>query len=322
VRDDAASKSSTSTAITINPGVLDHFTVTASGGGNIVAQTVYTPFTITITAFDANNNVKTDYSGPATLSDLGPYISPTTTGAFTNGVATISVTIRHSYTNDMITATDSGKTGQSNAFNVNVRPLTLDGSTSGTGTNTISLTLTTTNPNDILYLSITENSAESVNSVASTGLTWALRTTSTSGSVKIETWYAINPTSGSTNIAVALSSSTYGNTAVAQGIAGADISNTFDGTYASNTGTGTSSTTAKTTSNANDFIIGSVAVNTNPSVTVGSGFNLVATQAYTNLRETSVEYKGVSSVGSNPASFTIGSSNNWAMVEDAIRQAS
>ena len=319
---DGAHPATASFAVT--PGALDHFTLTASGGGNIGTQTVYTPFTITVTAYDANNNIKTDYSGPATLSDLGSYISPTTTGAFTNGVATISVTMRHSYTNDRVTAIDSGKTGQSNAFNVNVRPLSLDGSTSGIGSNTISLTLTTTNPNDILYLSITENSAESVTSVTSAGLSWTLRGTATSGAVKVETWYFVSSASGSTPITIAVNTNgvNYGNTAVAQGISGVDIANPFDGTYTPNTGTGTTATTAKTTANSNDFIIGSVAINTNPTVTVGSGFNLVATQANSNVRETSVEYKVVSSAGSNPANFTIGASNNWAMIEDAIRQAS
>jgi hypothetical protein len=325
VRDDAASKSSTSGAITVNPGVLDHFTVTTSGGGNIGAQTVYTPFSITITAYDANNNVKTDYSGPATLSDLASAISPTSTGTFSNGVVTLTVTISHSYSNDMITASGSGKTGQSNVFNVNLRPLALDGSTSSTGTNTISLTLTTNNPNDILYLSVTEHNFESVTSVTSTGLTWNLRATATNAAgVKVETWYAIRSTSGSTAITIVINMNggNYGNTAVAMGITGADIANPFDGSYASATGSGTVASTSKTTNNANDFIIGALAVDHTPTIAAGSNFNLIATQAYTTLRENSAEYRILSATGTYATGFTIGQTNYWAMIVDAIRQAS
>jgi hypothetical protein len=308
---------------TVNPGPLDHFTVT-SGGGSIGAQTVYTPFSITVTAYDANNNVKTDYAGPATLSDLASAISPTSTGTFTNGVATLSVTISHSYTNDMITATDSGKTGQSNAFNVNLRSLALDGSTSNTGTNTISLTLTTANPNDVLYLSITEQNSVSVTSVTSAGLTWNLRGTATNagGTVKVETWYAIRPTSGSTTITIALNSGSYGNAAVAFGVSGADIANPFDGAYASGTGSGTSASTSKTTNNANDFVIGAIAIDNTPTVTAGTNFNIIATRANSNLRENSAEYRVVSATGTYATSFTLAQTNSWAMIVDAIRQAS
>jgi hypothetical protein len=308
---------------TVAPGALDHFTVTASGGGNIGAQIVYTPFSITVTAYDASNNVKTNYAGPATLSDLATALSPTSTGTFTSGAVTLSVTITHSYTNDKITATSGSSTGQSNQFTVSVRPLALDGSTSGIGTNTITLTLATSNPNDILYLSVTEHSSESVTSVTSAGLSWTPRATATnSGQVKVETWYATRPTSGSTTITITLNSNSYGNTAVAFGIAGADIANPFDGSYVTGTGSGTTASTSKTTNNANDFIIGATAVDNTPTITAGSSFNLVATQAYPNLRENSVEYRGVSTAGAYTASFTLNQNNYWAMIIDAVNQAS
>ena len=102
------------TQFTINPGALDHFTI-----GTISSpQVAGTSFSITVTAYDANNNIKTDYTGPATLSDLSTSITPTSTGTFTNGVWTDQVTITKTYTNDRITATDSGKTGQSGQFTV------------------------------------------------------------------------------------------------------------------------------------------------------------------------------------------------------------
>jgi hypothetical protein len=118
--------SATSNSITVNPVGLDHFMVTASGGRNIGTQTAGKPFSITVTAYDTYNNVKTDYAGPATLSDLSSSINTTSTGSFTNGAVTLSVKIANSYINDRITATDNGKTGQSNQFNVNApTPLNL-----------------------------------------------------------------------------------------------------------------------------------------------------------------------------------------------------
>jgi hypothetical protein len=122
------SPTSASTTATINAAgtitatfaYLDHFTVTAAGGGSIGTQTAGTAFSITITAKDASGNTVTGYTGTATLSDLSGTISPTsTTGGFTAGVWTGSVTITKTWTNDVITATGSGKTGQSNQFNVN-----------------------------------------------------------------------------------------------------------------------------------------------------------------------------------------------------------
>jgi hypothetical protein len=315
--------------LTVNPGALDHFTVTASGGGNIGTQTENTPFSITVTAYDVYGNVETGYSGPATLSDLASAISPTSTGTFTNGAVTLAVAIMHSYTNDRITATGSSKTGQSNQFNVNILPIALDGSpTSGVNSgSTITMTLTTSDTNDLLYLSVTENNGVTVQNVTSSGLTWSHRATATysgSSGVRVETWYAICPATGSISITITLSSNSYSAAAVAYAIKGANIASPFDGSAVTTTGTGSPATDSITTTNNNDFIIGAVGVNTNPSITVsGTSFNLISTKAATdNARETSDQYRVVSSTGTYSPSWNHLSGNNWAIIVDAIKQGS
>ena len=91
--DSANDLTGASLPFTVNPGALASFTITASGGGDIGTQTAGAPFTITITAYDSSGNVATNYAGPAVLSDTTGMINPTSTGAFTNGVCSVSVTI-------------------------------------------------------------------------------------------------------------------------------------------------------------------------------------------------------------------------------------
>ena len=60
------------------------------------------------------------------MSDLAGSIRPTSSGSFTAGVCTVSVTINKAYTNDIITVTDSATSVniQSVSFNVVVGTLT------------------------------------------------------------------------------------------------------------------------------------------------------------------------------------------------------
>jgi len=209
-------------------------------------------------------------------------------------------------------------------FNLNIG---IDGSDTDYNTNSLSLTLTTSNANDILYLSVVENSAQSVTGVTSSGLTWIHRGTATysAGQVKVETWYAIRATAGTTSISVALSGSptNYADAGVVFGIKGADTANPFDVNYVTNTGTGTSPSASITTANNNDLILASIAVSGGtPSVSAGSNFNLIATGAYSGYRETSDEYRIVSATNTYSAGFSLGSSNSWAMIVDAIKQIS
>ncbi|MDZ7319307.1 MAG: hypothetical protein ONB11_09150 [candidate division KSB1 bacterium] len=114
VTNTAGSQTGQSNLFNVIASAVDYFVI-----DNITSpKTAGTAFSITITAKDKNNNTVTGFVGTATLSDLTGTISPTTTTAFVNGVWTGNVTITKSLTNNIITATSSGKAGQSNAFTV------------------------------------------------------------------------------------------------------------------------------------------------------------------------------------------------------------
>jgi len=84
------------------------------------SKTAGTPFTITIKAIDQYGNTYTGFNSSVTLSVNKGSIAPTTTSNFVNGVlSNFSVTIPTANTGVTITATASGKTGTSNAFDVN-----------------------------------------------------------------------------------------------------------------------------------------------------------------------------------------------------------
>lgn len=99
---------------TVRTPVFDHFTFTALGG-----QTVGVPFTLTITAKDQYGSTYPSFSSSATLSVSKGFITPTTTTNFVNGVLSgFSVTIPDANSGVTVTATASGKTGTSSAFDV------------------------------------------------------------------------------------------------------------------------------------------------------------------------------------------------------------
>ncbi len=101
---------------TVSPGALASFTISPISN----PQKDTTSFSITVTAYDSSGNVKTDFAGPAVLSDLSGSLSPLNTGTFGAGVWTGSVKISATYTNDILTVKDSvsGITANSNTFNV------------------------------------------------------------------------------------------------------------------------------------------------------------------------------------------------------------
>lgn len=102
-----------SNSFNVSPGSLDHFIIDA-----INDQVAGTPFSITVTAYDAWGNLKTDFADTVSLNDLTGTIEPDTTGQFTSGFWQGEVTISSSITNDRITASYSNKTGVSNYFDV------------------------------------------------------------------------------------------------------------------------------------------------------------------------------------------------------------
>ena len=96
---------------------------------NIANQTAGAIFSITITALDSAGNIATAYVGTAILSDSGGSIRTTNTAfsdmtdSFSHGTWTGNVTISKTYTDDVITATnsaDSSIKGTSNKFNISV----------------------------------------------------------------------------------------------------------------------------------------------------------------------------------------------------------
>ncbi len=115
------------TGANANTTVLDndlhHFVWNAIG----TTQTRGVPFSVTITAKDVNEVTIASYTSPATLSAAGTggalTITPTTTGAFASGVWTGNVTVNTFDPAAVLTATNAGKTGASNAFNVTIGSL-------------------------------------------------------------------------------------------------------------------------------------------------------------------------------------------------------
>ncbi|MBN2030455.1 hypothetical protein JW824_09440 [bacterium] len=119
----------------------DQITVTRSGGGTETGisntfdvtpisvdhfefdpitspQTTGSGFLVTITAEDANNNTVTSFVQTANLMDETGTNTPQQV-TFTGGTWTGPVTITQSFSNDSLTVTSVGKSGVSNAFNVN-----------------------------------------------------------------------------------------------------------------------------------------------------------------------------------------------------------
>jgi hypothetical protein len=116
-----------STGLTVTPGALHHFTFDEIG-----TQTAGESFSVSITAYDAWGNVKTDYDGTAVLSGLNdspgctactpdiPAASPTYgTLDFDQGVATASVTAFDAGTASIVvTDADEEVSDTSNSFDV------------------------------------------------------------------------------------------------------------------------------------------------------------------------------------------------------------
>ncbi len=106
-------------SLTVTAGTLSQFAITANGGGNIGTQTAGTAFNVVITAQDQYGNTVTSYAGPNTLTISTGTISPTSTGAFTAGVCTVSITLTKAGSFISISTSGSGKSGTSNTFTVN-----------------------------------------------------------------------------------------------------------------------------------------------------------------------------------------------------------
>jgi hypothetical protein len=106
----------TSGTFDITPGALHHFAIADISSPQIATI----PFSITITALDANNNTVTGFSGTVNLSSNTGTIAPTTSGGFNSGVRTESVTLTQAGTGRTIGVDDgAGHTATSNTFTLN-----------------------------------------------------------------------------------------------------------------------------------------------------------------------------------------------------------
>ncbi|MFZ5518126.1 MAG: hypothetical protein ACOY90_15885 [Candidatus Zhuqueibacterota bacterium] len=108
-------KTGTSNSFNVSPAGLDHFSFSEIASPQIAGA----PISMTIEANDAYENIITGFSSTVTLSDESGTLTPTTSGNFSSGVWTGSVTITKAYVDNKITAISTGKNGVSNNFNVN-----------------------------------------------------------------------------------------------------------------------------------------------------------------------------------------------------------
>jgi hypothetical protein len=154
VRDDVASKSSTSSAITVSFAALDHFTFNTISS----PQPSGVSFSITITAKDPYENTVTSYTSQNGLISSTGTISPTNTAAFTSGAWTGQVTLS-AIGSDISISTTGGspvKSGTSNLFNL-VKQVTFVSAGTGSGVtgNPIPAYPGSLQANDLILLQVT-----------------------------------------------------------------------------------------------------------------------------------------------------------------------
>src|SRR5204863_274467 len=100
---------------TVNPGALHHFAVANPG-----TQTAGTPFSLSMTAQDANNNTVTAFTGTVGIAVDSGSVSPTTSSTFIAGVRSEGVTVTLAGSRTItVTRTGGSETGSSGAFTVN-----------------------------------------------------------------------------------------------------------------------------------------------------------------------------------------------------------
>lgn len=110
-----------SSSLLVNPGVLNNFLVEESGGGNIGTKSNGIPFSIQITARDANNNILSSgpniFTGTANITSTGTLtLGGGATLPFVAGFLAAHSVIISNTGNFTITATNGGASGTSNLF--------------------------------------------------------------------------------------------------------------------------------------------------------------------------------------------------------------
>jgi adhesin/invasin len=113
----------------VGAGALHHFLVEANGGGTIGSQTAGVPFSVQITAQDANDNTVTGFTGAGNTADISSTGTQSagggTTATFTAGLLTahsVAISNTGAFT---LTATRTGgsEAGTSGSFAVNPGPV-------------------------------------------------------------------------------------------------------------------------------------------------------------------------------------------------------
>jgi alpha-tubulin suppressor-like RCC1 family protein len=143
---EGGSYTSNALSVTVGAGALNSFAIPTP-----LAQTAGTPFSVSLTAKDAYGNTVTGYTGPKSVVFSGPTKSPggnvpsyPGSVSFTNGVGSANVTL-YNAVSSTITATESGKSGSTGAFDVNAAALdsfTIPGPGTQTAGTQFSLSLT------------------------------------------------------------------------------------------------------------------------------------------------------------------------------------
>jgi S-adenosylmethionine hydrolase len=102
---DSAGLTGSSAAFTVAPGAVARFTINTPAGA-----AAGTPFAVTVTAYDAYNNVATGYTGTVRFTSTDPGAALPAVATLTGGVGSFSVTLK-SVASQTLTATDNTGTG-------------------------------------------------------------------------------------------------------------------------------------------------------------------------------------------------------------------
>jgi hypothetical protein len=189
-----------------------------------------------------------------------------------------------------------------------------------------SATLTTTEANDLIYAVVATTSTPSV-SISGADLSWQNRGSKANGGAgKVWTFYAISPDPLSSATITASLGNKQNFAMVVFGVSGIDTDSPFDpnlSSVVSSSGSSSTPSVSLTTSLDNDFIIGALFVDNNPTVTAGSGYTKIASKAYSNQVTAAAEYDNAESAGSKTVSYSLSSHSwAWALIGDALVKTS
>jgi hypothetical protein len=251
----------------------------------------------------------------------------------------VTVTAGAGFTRSDTSTAGDGGSGEYAAFGI-ASPTTFPATKSGTSAwagigcefpestlASVSLRLTTTGTSDLIYVAvcILNSGSQTVSAVTdSSSLSYSRRQFVALGTnVRIESWYATSTSALSADLITVSLSGAAEFVVVAMGVSGTNTASPFDPNLASPpTGTGTSATasTAITTAFPDDLIIGAVVAQSHPALTAGAGFTLVASRAdASGTVSGGVEGQSVTTTqAGSTVSFTLGSSQNWAILADAV----